>query len=689
MFVWAQPAGLIVSNAASFQQNAGIAPGAIIAIKGSGLSPATAVAPDSTHPPKSLGGVTVTVNDVPCALYYVSDTQINAIIDPSLQAGPGLLIVQGPSRTQQVSVNLQSPGAPAIFTLTGTGSGDGAIVNALTANTEAFSVATGTGPTFLALFVTNLDPKTMPTVWIGGISAPVLYFGDPGVYPGMQQINVQLPASLDGAGRIEVVVEQAGRRSNAVEVVVLPSQLVSGAAPQPNTIRSRELASVAWVPGTSLALVADENDDVVRVVDLSQRRVTRVIALPDGAQPAGIGVHSSGTLAVVAERGRGAVIALDLTTFTAINEYKTGLGASAVAVAGDQAIIANSDDDTVSFFSFRAGLGISALQVLAKVPVGRAPRAVAVDSLHAYVANESAGTITVLDLAGRTATNTISLGIDVRPAAIQILEDQGLAIVAEPSAGPGGKLIFVKLANRQFVSITANPDQTGGASAIAAAADQIYLANQSGGSITATPVATLPDTQFVTSDVKLAPANFKVSAGTRSLSMDTRDNVLLALNEGGGTLATIDLTTNSVTARIDAVHASASDTADDHSDRLSAPNLPSIALVSPASVQAGAAPSSFTLTITGTNVANATGVLFIDPSAVSSLTRGPGNQNRGNFGASDPAFSVTSMAPDETGTKLLVNVQLAANTQPRTRVIRLLTPNGETSLNGAPTLVVQ
>src|SRR5258706_669586 len=135
---------LIVSNAASFQQNAGISPGAIITIKGAGLAGVTLSAPDSSHPPKTLGDVTVTVNDVPCALYYVSPSQINAVIDPSVKPDPaGQLVLQSPTRSGQASINIQSPSAPAIFTLAGTGSGDGAVVNAGTANTGALSVTTG------------------------------------------------------------------------------------------------------------------------------------------------------------------------------------------------------------------------------------------------------------------------------------------------------------------------------------------------------------------------------------------------------------------------------------------------------------------------------------------------------------------------------------------------------------------
>jgi uncharacterized protein (TIGR03437 family) len=688
IFAYADTAPLIVSSAASFQQNAAISPGAIITVKGPNLAAAPVAAPDSSHPPMSLGGVTLTVNDVPCALYYVSPTQINAVIDPSVQPGPALVVLQSPTRSAQTSITVQQPAAPAIFTLTGTGSGDGAIVNALTANTGAFSVTTNGGPTFLALFITSLDTKTTPAVFVNGMSVPIQYFGDPGVYPGMQQINIQLPASLAGAGRVELVVAQNGKRSNAVEVMLLPSQNVF-ADDQPNTVRSRELAAVAWIPGTSSALIADENDDVVRVIDLSQRRVTHVIALPDGAQPTSIGVHGSGTLAVVAERGRGAVIALDLTAFNVIGEFQTGFGASAVAVAGDQAVIVNSDADTASFFTFRAALATPALQVVATVPTGRLPRAVAVDSLHAYVTNEDAGSITVLDLQNRTVINTINLGADIRAASIQVLEDQGVAVIALPTASAGGNLVFLKLANSQFTSVPSNPDQSGGASSMLAANGTLYLTNPTGGSLTTSTVSLLPDTQFTAADIKLVPQNSPIGSGARSLSIDTKDNILLVANESDGNVATMDLTSSLVTARVDAVHVSVNDTTDDHSDRFNAPNLPTLSMVAPGAVSAGAGAVNATLTITGTNLAGASSLLFIDPATIPSLARGKGNVNRGNFGVSDPAIMVANIQVDSTGTKLTAQIQIASNAQPRQRVIRVLTPNGETSLTAAPLFSLQ
>ena len=104
---------------------------------------------------------------------------------------------------------------------------------------------------------------------------------------GLQQINVQLVDKLAGAGRVEVLVTAGGRTTNPVEVVILPN---SQDGQNDDQQRERELAGLASVPGTSLALVADENDDVVRVIDVKAQQVKHVIALASGANPVGIAV---------------------------------------------------------------------------------------------------------------------------------------------------------------------------------------------------------------------------------------------------------------------------------------------------------------------------------------------------------------------------------------------------------------
>ena len=74
----AQPTILAVVNAASY--DAGVAPGSIISIFGTGLASQTAQAANVPLP-TSLGGTSVAIRgngNVP--LYFVSPTQINAVV---------------------------------------------------------------------------------------------------------------------------------------------------------------------------------------------------------------------------------------------------------------------------------------------------------------------------------------------------------------------------------------------------------------------------------------------------------------------------------------------------------------------------------------------------------------------------------------------------------------------------------
>ena len=64
-----------------------VAPGSIVSIFGTNLARGTAVAPDSANPPAALGGAKVTVGSVSATLFYVSPTQINAVLAASTPTG--------------------------------------------------------------------------------------------------------------------------------------------------------------------------------------------------------------------------------------------------------------------------------------------------------------------------------------------------------------------------------------------------------------------------------------------------------------------------------------------------------------------------------------------------------------------------------------------------------------------------
>ena len=78
--VYLNPIG--VNNAASFQPiTASISPGEDIALYGTGLSSTTTnVQGGQVFPTTSLGGVSVTIDGIPCPLYSVSSTQLNVVV---------------------------------------------------------------------------------------------------------------------------------------------------------------------------------------------------------------------------------------------------------------------------------------------------------------------------------------------------------------------------------------------------------------------------------------------------------------------------------------------------------------------------------------------------------------------------------------------------------------------------------
>jgi hypothetical protein len=96
--------------------------------------------------------------------------------------------------------------------------------------------------------------------------------------------------------------------------------------------------------------------------------------------------------------------------------------------------------------------------------------------------------------------------------------------------------------------------------------------------------------------------------------------------------------------------------------------------LSPLTAKAGA---SLTLTITGTNLTGATGIVFIDPAALPGNGKGHGKGVEDNH--ADTAFTVTNILVTEDGKQLTATVAIAADAKAGPRLVKVMTPNGETS----------
>jgi uncharacterized protein (TIGR03437 family) len=78
----------------------------------------------------------------------------------------------------------------------------------------------GWGNVYLILYATGIRWTPDVAVTLGGQPAPLYYAGPQGQYPGLDQVNVLVPASLAGAGVVEVRLTAGSRAANVVSVEV-------------------------------------------------------------------------------------------------------------------------------------------------------------------------------------------------------------------------------------------------------------------------------------------------------------------------------------------------------------------------------------------------------------------------------------------------------------------------------------
>jgi hypothetical protein len=231
-------ATIALSDAASYAQT--YAAGEIVTVFGSGLTTQTLSA--SLPLPVTLGGITVTVTDsagVPrqAALFYVSPTQMSFLIPPGTATGTATVVVTTSAGSLTTTITIVGSTA-ALFTANANGSGPlAAQVVTVTPNGQQTYANTAvlSGTTFvnapislggisqspssnqyvLLLYGTGFDNGKTVTVTINGQTFTPTYFGPQGTYAGLDQINVLLPASLTGAGQVNVSITVDGQTSNA------------------------------------------------------------------------------------------------------------------------------------------------------------------------------------------------------------------------------------------------------------------------------------------------------------------------------------------------------------------------------------------------------------------------------------------------------------------------------------------
>lgn len=218
--------GLSVVSSASGQNL--VAPESIASAYGTGLgSPALAVA-NSIPLPLELGGRRVRIRDAAgvdrlASLYFVSLGQINFVVPDGSRLGSatvsvldstGAILAEGPATI--------SPAAPALFQAAGgrhlaaytvTQRPDGSRPIAFTHSCSATGVCEPVpidvmaGEVVLVMFGTGLRGDRNLRVRVDGLEIQPSFAGPQAEYPGLDQVNITLPATLAGRGDVPVMIE--------------------------------------------------------------------------------------------------------------------------------------------------------------------------------------------------------------------------------------------------------------------------------------------------------------------------------------------------------------------------------------------------------------------------------------------------------------------------------------------------
>jgi uncharacterized protein (TIGR03437 family) len=167
--VYINPIGVV--NAASFQPiTASLSPGELITIFGTGLASVTMTTQGGQKFPTQLGGVSVTIDSTPCAIYYVSPTQLAVVVPYELSSNgtPYANIQVSNNGTLSNVVQLYwQDASPGIFSTTSNGLGLAAAVHAVTGQLVTTSNPAQPGE-YVSLYLTGLGTVT-PSVSDGAL----------------------------------------------------------------------------------------------------------------------------------------------------------------------------------------------------------------------------------------------------------------------------------------------------------------------------------------------------------------------------------------------------------------------------------------------------------------------------------------------------------------------------------------
>jgi uncharacterized protein (TIGR03437 family) len=234
-----------VVNAASLE-GGGVAPGEIVTIFGRAVGPPQGAPLHLTEEPQLLASTRVFFNGIAAPLLYVSETQINTIVPYALAEGSSVEVqVEYNAALSNVVTVPLLPARPGVFTLDGSGFGQGAIlnedgsINSPANPAQRGSVitiyATGEGLTEpvaavgLVFSDVPLRPRLPVSVWFDlgpgrgyfSLEAQVLYAGgSPGSVNGLLQVNARVAQDAETGDEVPFILSVGSHATDCCAVTV-------------------------------------------------------------------------------------------------------------------------------------------------------------------------------------------------------------------------------------------------------------------------------------------------------------------------------------------------------------------------------------------------------------------------------------------------------------------------------------
>jgi uncharacterized protein (TIGR03437 family) len=226
--------------------NSGVSPSTLFIIQGTGLANATAgpVTLQSTAAPglpKTLNGASISVSvggmTVTPGLYYAIPTQLAAVLPANTPTGTASVTVTL-GGTPSAAFDFQVvPAAAGLDTYYGTGGGLVVATDNATGALIDFTHSATPGQTIVlwgsglgadtadsdTVFTSSPHPvnQSSTQVYFGTVEGTVLYAGSSG-YPGLNQIDVTIPANVGVGCRVSVVAVVGGVDSNFALIPINP-----------------------------------------------------------------------------------------------------------------------------------------------------------------------------------------------------------------------------------------------------------------------------------------------------------------------------------------------------------------------------------------------------------------------------------------------------------------------------------